>query len=181
MSKLTQKAIQNSFVKLLDSKPIDRITIKDITDDCGISRNTFYYHYADLPALVEEVLMNNAEELMQAYPSIESLEECLNVGARYVLGFRRAATHIYDSKHREVYDRCLMNVLRRIVTAYFDMALPDDKFSTEERDILIDYYKCVCYGIIADWCNNGMREDYAESFHKLLMIRSRMLGVEFGL
>ena len=42
MSKLTQKAIQNSFLKLLESKPIDHITIKDITDDCGISRNTFY-------------------------------------------------------------------------------------------------------------------------------------------
>ena len=181
MSKLTQKAIQNSFVKLLDSKPIDRITIKDITDDCGISRNTFYYHYADLPALVEEVLMNNAEELMQAYPSIESLEECLNVGARYVLGMRRAANHIYNSAHRDIYDRCLMNVLRRIVAEYFEIALPADVFSEEEREILIDYYRCVCFGIIADWCNNGMRDDYAESFHKLLMIRSRMLGVEFGI
>ena len=33
MSQLTQKAIQASFTKLLDSKPIDRITIKDITSD----------------------------------------------------------------------------------------------------------------------------------------------------
>ncbi|WP_407382341.1 TetR/AcrR family transcriptional regulator C-terminal domain-containing protein [Ruminococcus sp.] len=180
MSKLTQKAIQNSFVKLLDSKPIDRITIKDITDDCGISRNTFYYHYADLPALVEELLTDNAEELMKAYPSIDSLEECLNVGAKYVLEMRRAANHIYHSSHRDIYERCLMNVLRRIVAEYFEIALPVSDFNEEEREILIDYYKCVCFGIIADWCNNGMREDYAETFRKLLTIRSRMLGMEFG-
>ena len=62
MSKLTQKAIKESFVKLVDKKPIDRITIKDITDECGISRNTFYYHYSDLPALVEELLMDSAED-----------------------------------------------------------------------------------------------------------------------
>ena len=180
MSKLTQKAIQNSFVKLLDSKPIDRITIKDITDNCGISRNTFYYHYADLPALVEELLTDKAEELMKAYPSIDSLEECLNVGAKYVLEMRRAANHIYNSSHRDIYERCLMNVLRRIVAEYFEIALPVSDFNEEEREILIDYYKCVCFGIIADWCNNGMREDYAETFRKLLTIRSRMLGMEFG-
>lgn len=180
MSKLTQKAIQNSFIKLLDSKPIDQITIKDITTDCGISRNTFYYHYADLPALVEELLTDNVEELMKAYPSIDSLEECLNVGARYVLDNRRAANHIYNSSHRYIYERCLMNVLRRVVAEYFDMALSARDFSRDEREILIDYYKCVCFGIIADWCNKGMREDYADDFHKLIELRGRMLGAEFG-
>ncbi len=74
MSKLTDKAIQDSFTKLLDRKPIDRITIKDITDDCGISRNTFYYHYSDLPDLVEKMLMNDIEELILKYPTIETLE-----------------------------------------------------------------------------------------------------------
>ena len=53
MSKLTQKAIKDSFLRLLDRKPIDHIKITDITNDCGVSRNTFYYHYADLPALLE--------------------------------------------------------------------------------------------------------------------------------
>ncbi len=161
MSNLTQKAIQNSFAKLLDSKPIDRITIKDITSDCGISRNTFYYHYADLPALVEELLTDYAEELMMAYPSIDSLEECLNVGARYVLENRRAANHIYNSSHRYIYERCLTKVLRRVVAEYFEMALPAQDFSDEEREILIDYYKCLCFGIIVDWC---------EDFDRLLQV-----------
>ena len=180
MSNLTQKAIQNSFIKLLDSKPIDRITIKDITSDCGISRNTFYYHYADLPALVEELLTDYAEELMMAYPSIDSLEECLNVGARYVLENRRAANHIYNSSHRYIYERCLTKVLRRVVAEYFEMALPAQDFSDEEREILIDYYKCLCCGIIVDWCEKGMREDYADDFHKLIELRSRMLDAGFG-
>ena len=181
MSKLTQKAIQNSFLKLLDSKPIDRITIKDITSDCGISRNTFYYHYSDLPALVEEILMDSAQELIKTYPSIESLEECVNVGAQFVLQNKRAVGHIYNSSHRYIYERCLMKVCRQVVAKYFDLVVPQDLLSAEDRELLIDFYKCVAFGVIADWCEKGMKENYRDGFKKLLALRTRMLGTEFGI
>ena len=45
---------------------------------------------------------------------------------------------------------------------------------------MIDYYKCLCFGIIVDWCEKGMREDYADDFHKLIELRSRMLDAGFG-
>ena len=178
MSKLTQKAIQNSFMKLLDKKPIDRITVRDITDDCGISRNTFYYHYADIPALVEEVLMDFAEELIQTYPTIDSLEECLNVGARFVLNNRKAAQHLYNSSHRYIYERCLMKVCKKVVATYFSVAVPENVLGSGEREIMIDYYKCVSFGIIIDWCDNGMKDDYVSSFRKLLDIRRKLIGID---
>ena len=42
MLQLTKKAIVNSFIKLLNEKPLDKITVKSIAEDCGINRNTFY-------------------------------------------------------------------------------------------------------------------------------------------
>ena len=51
MVQLTKKAIVNSFIKLLNKKPLDKITVKDIVEDCGINRNTFYYHFADIKEL----------------------------------------------------------------------------------------------------------------------------------
>ena len=42
MASFTKKAICQSFIKLLSERPIDKITVKDIVDDCGIARNTFY-------------------------------------------------------------------------------------------------------------------------------------------
>ena len=117
MSKLTDRAIQESFTKLLDRKPIDRITIRDITDDCGISRNTFYYHYSDLPDLVEKMLMNDMDALMLRYPTIDSLEEGLNVAAQFVLSNHRAVSHIYNSSQRCIYERCLMKVCRKCIAS----------------------------------------------------------------
>ena len=46
MANLTKKAIAASVTRLLEKKPIDKITIREITDDCGMTRNTFYYHFS---------------------------------------------------------------------------------------------------------------------------------------
>ena len=61
MTQFTSKAIEESFIRLLNERPLDKITIKDIVDDCGISRNTFYYHFQDITALLEHILNADVE------------------------------------------------------------------------------------------------------------------------
>ena len=51
MSAYTKQAIKNSFLKLLNDRPLNQVTVKAIVEDCGINRNTFYYHFTDIPAL----------------------------------------------------------------------------------------------------------------------------------
>ena len=52
MADFTKKAIKESLRKLLEERPLSRITVKDIAATCGINRNTFYYHYQDIPMLL---------------------------------------------------------------------------------------------------------------------------------
>lgn len=53
MSNTTKRAIEASLKKLLLVKPLDKITISDIAEDCGINRMTFYYHFKDIYDLIE--------------------------------------------------------------------------------------------------------------------------------
>ena len=55
MPNFTKKAIKETFVALLEERPLNRITVKDIVEACGINRNSFYYHFQDLPALLVEL------------------------------------------------------------------------------------------------------------------------------
>ena len=48
MSQTTKRALEASLKNLLLQKPLDKITINDIAEDCGISRMTFYYHFRDI-------------------------------------------------------------------------------------------------------------------------------------
>ena len=48
MRNSTKTAIKEAFMTLLNKKPFDKITVKEIVEECGINRNTFYYHYEDI-------------------------------------------------------------------------------------------------------------------------------------
>ena len=77
MPNFTKIAIQQSFLRLLSQRPITKITVKDIVEDCGINRNSFYYHFQDLPQLLETVIIESADEIISRIPESFSLEEGL--------------------------------------------------------------------------------------------------------
>ena len=54
MSEITKRALATSLKKLLSQKELTKISIKDITDDCGIQRQTFYYHFDNIYDLMSK-------------------------------------------------------------------------------------------------------------------------------
>ena len=70
MANFTKKAIEGSFVKLLEERPLSKITVKDLVADCGINRNTFYYYFEDIPELIENMVEAEAQLIIQAYPTV---------------------------------------------------------------------------------------------------------------
>ena len=61
---ITKRAITESFRALLAVKPLDKITVRDIVEDCGLTRNTFYYHYEDIYDLLSDVLESEIERAL---------------------------------------------------------------------------------------------------------------------
>ena len=75
MSQITKKALEASLKKLLLKKPLNKITINDITEDCGINRMTFYYHFKDIYDLVEWVCIQDASEALDEKKTYETWEQ----------------------------------------------------------------------------------------------------------
>ena len=69
MPNFTKMAIKATFIKLLNEKPLSQITVKDIVETCGVNRNSFYYHFQDIPALIEEIVTEEADRIIAQYPS----------------------------------------------------------------------------------------------------------------
>ena len=177
MSNLTKKAIKEAFLELLSKKSIDQITIKDITSRCGVSRNTFYYHYADVTSLLEELMMGEVDELIEKYPTVDSLDQGINVAVEFVLANKTAVMHIYYSEQRPIYERCLMRLCRYVTEKLVDSNLPAEKVSSEEKELLVSYYKCTSFGFIIDWCEGGLKPEYAASFRNLIARRKNLLSL----
>lgn len=85
MPAFTRNAIIDAFLQLLDERPLSKITVKDIVDACGINRNTFYYHFEDIPALIEAISRQEMDLLMEKHARVESMEECLMIAVDFIL------------------------------------------------------------------------------------------------
>ena len=99
-SDLTKAAIKKSFLELLNEKPINQISVRDIAEGCGFNRNTIYYHYDDIPGLVEEIVIDTAERIISEYTDYHSLEACLEKMAAFALEHKRIVLNIYNGVRR---------------------------------------------------------------------------------
>lgn len=175
MANFTKKAIKDTFLELLDDHPLSDITVKDIVETCGINRNSFYYHYHDLPELIEEIVKEDAEEIIRKYPSVKSIVECYDAAIEFASQHRRAIMHIYKSVNREMFEGYLMEVCEYLVRSYTNMVVSTENVNGESVEIIINYYKCVCFGLLIEWLNKGMKETDAQNFRKILVMRKDLI------
>ena len=75
MSNITKHALAESLKKLLLKKPLNKITINDLTTDCGISRMAFYYHFKDKYDLVNWIFDTDFISLAALEPAPGSAPE----------------------------------------------------------------------------------------------------------
>lgn len=170
MPNFTKRAIKESFWKLLNEQPLTQISVREIVEECGINRNSFYYHFQDIPSLIEEIVMDAANALIQQYPSITSIDEGVEAAFRFTLDNKKAILHICNSVNRNIYEQYLMRICEYVVTTYFDTVFEKDIVSKSNRDIMILFMKCELFGLSIDWINTGMQDDAIEKLKHLLLL-----------
>ncbi|MDY3919539.1 MAG: TetR/AcrR family transcriptional regulator [Candidatus Limivivens sp.] len=155
----TKDAIVAAFWELLEERPYNKITVKDIVDRCQINRNTFYYHFHDIPELLESTIRADADEIIRTYSKCGSSIDCLTPIVQHSLERKKAMLHIYRSIQREVFLNQLERSALYAVTQYIDTISAGMSIRPEDRVLLIRFYKCMLVGIILDWLDNGMNYD----------------------
>ena len=175
MSSQTKKLIQNSFRKLLSERPLTRITVRDIAQECGINRNSFYYHYRDIPALMEEIVREDAGALIDAYPDISSLEECVEAAFRFILENKRSINHIYHSLNREVFEQYLMWICEYTVTSWYDSVIHSEgEGAGYDRERILRFIRYELFGACVDFMNQGMPPEAIGEAKELLHLSLKL-------
>ena len=164
----TKKAIISTFEELLNERPLNKITVKDIVGRCGINRNTFYYHFEGIPALLEAMAVNLADEIIAAHAKFGSPMDCVTPIVQYCETHRTEILHIYRSVPRDRFQIQLDRVALYFVNRYVE-ATTADLFpkSSREWELLIRFYKCTLVGVLLDWLDAGMRYDLLDGVARL--------------
>lgn len=177
MQNLTKKAIKTAFMELLNEQPLSKISVRTIVEACGINRNTFYYYYQDLPTLIEEIIKESIDTLIEKYPTVKSLDECVDIVFKQLVKNKKAMYHIYNSVNRNIFEQYCMQLCDYLVTTYIDTAFEKGTVSELDRKIAIRFFKCELYGLLFDWISSGMSEEAINELHHITEI-CRILSEE---
>ena len=145
--------------KLLKEKPLEKIRIHDLTKLVGINRQSFYYHYADIYALVGDVIRSAIFETVGEHCTMDTWEEGMLAMYQRTLEEKEFVVAIYNAIPKERIQLFLEDVL----TTYMIYALKDTAggqlLSEEDRDIFIRFITYGFTGTYLQWIQTGMRTD----------------------
>lgn len=158
MAQFTRRAIMESFLRLVGSKPLDKITVKDIVEDCEITRNTFYYHFQDIYDLTAEVFRSEFARVIKKRGEQGDWRDQLRAVVDFAQQNRGAVLHIYNSARRQElmrsFEKSTLEYMLQVVHSYPQSA------GLDEADIRLvaDVVRCALTGLAEDWLNKGMKE-----------------------
>ena len=160
MKEFTKAAIADTFMELLQEHTIDHITVKDLAEKCGINRQTFYYHFADIYDLMEWTLDNELKKFMERYAKTEEdWQEQLKKLFGFFRFHQQPVLHAYDSQNRMYYEqfiyRQMLPPIRKLILTY-----EETKYISEDKRAFIEHvYTRMLANFFLDWLDEGMPDE----------------------
>lgn len=159
MSQVTKYAIEASLKKLLLQKPLDKITISDITEDCGISRMTFYYHFKDIYDLVEWICLEESRRALEDKKTYDTWQQGFLQILEAVRDNKPFILNVYHSVSREQIELYLYKLTYDLLINVVEEKSQGMSIRPEDKQFIADFYKYAFVGLTLDWVRHDMKED----------------------
>lgn len=170
MSQITKYALENSLKNLLLQKPLDKITISDITDDCGISRMTFYYHFKDIYDLVEWSCFEDARKALQENKTYETWQQGYLQIFEEVKKNKPFIMNVYKCVHREQVEKYLQPLVNNLVLNVINEEAQNTNVTEDDKLFISQIYSYILMGLMLDWIKDDMEPDHEEIVDRLAIL-----------
>ena len=170
--------LAESFKKLARTRPIEKITIREITDEAGVIRPTFYNHFQDKYELLEWIikreLIDPIEPLLDNGMLKEALILPLTTMEKDKAFYTRAVNLVGQNSFSETLKKAIAEMaLSRLNRKKIDELLPYKDWLTAER--VADYFSAtLCYAVI-EWVKDDMRVPMNELVDIFIYVASHSL------
>lgn len=159
MSVVTKKALAQSLKNLMKKSTLDHITVKDVTVDCGVNRQTFYYHFKDIYDLVEWIYKTEAVESIAKYKSYGTWQQGFLIIFGYVGNNLEFCTNCFNSLGREPLDRFLYNATFDLLLGVINEVAQGTEVKETEKRFIANFYCYAFIGIMTQWIREGAKEN----------------------
>lgn len=160
MRKTTKQSISESLMMLLETHTIDKITVKDIVAECGVNRQTFYYHFRDIYDLLEWTLEENIQTFLAEHSILkDNWQEQIYLLYQFFYSHRKLILHAYDSINRTYYERFVLKFIEPIISYRISLCPAAEQVPDEKRQFVQQIYCWICSDLIIEWVEHGMPDE----------------------
>lgn len=172
ISQNTKKALSSALKEAMRHKAFSKITVKEIIEHCDVNRNTFYYHFDDIYALLRWTLEEESINIVKQFDLLVDYEDAI----RFIMDYIEQNDYIinctYDAIGRDEMKRFFYSDFITIVSTVINNA--DKKATTHLEpdfiDFLADFYTEALAGTLINWAKNHLSLDKEKTISYLKQI-----------
>lgn len=170
MSQITKRALEASLKNLLLKKPLNKITINEIAEDCGINRMTFYYHFKDIYDLAEWSCIEDAKKALEGKKTYETWQQGFLQIFEVVLENKPFIMNVYHCISRDQIERYLVKLTQNLLDGVIEERSEGLSVSDEDKQFISIFYTHAFVDLMLDWIACNMKDDPKEIIHRLSLL-----------
>lgn len=168
MSRSTKQDILDTLLVLLREQQLDEITVKELTERCGISRQAFYYHFSDIYTVVEWGMQRVFEGLDI---TVENWYEVLEQMGEAMRSQKNIVLNVYRSFERSYVEYHLKGWFKPVMAAEVQKAAKNYRVTEEQTDFVTELFTLGIISVVLSWLDHGLPsqvKDYFDDFYTVL-------------
>ena len=157
MATTTKSDLAAALKKMMEIKPIEKITIKDLVEICGVNRQTFYYHFDDVYDLLEWIFEEDANRVLPSEVQYDQWREYVVMFFSYLYDNKAFALNVYNSNSRLYMLRYLKGRLEECIRSFAVIVSENMSIDRHDFDFVVEFYANGVIGLISQWMDLGMK------------------------
>lgn len=168
-SNITKQAFADSLKRLMAKTAFNQISVKDIVDDCGLTRQAFYYHFKDKYDLMNWIYYTETARFMSSYNKLEHWMDGMVDLCNYMRQNKTFYINALNTTGQNSFQEYLRDYIRDISISVIEN-IQNAEFEEEKWGFVIEFISTAFVGMIVRWASNGMKDEPAEYVTKMRSI-----------
>lgn len=155
MHKDTKGKIAEQLAELLKTKKLEDITIKQLVDACGISRQTFYYYYEDILSVMEYWVKRVVEQNLADSLAANDLRMVIRSFVARIVQDRSTIRKMIESRYRAECERIFRNGIMTYLRRLFQQKWPNPQLIPSDIHAFLSFHAYGLIGLVLEQCTHG--------------------------
>ena len=157
-SEQTKKQFSDALRKKMQTKLLNKISVRELAEECGLNRQTFYYHFNDIYDLLHWTFEQDAAKLVCGRVTAGTWQDDLRIVLRYIEENRELYLSALSSMQHHYLTQFLCKGMNPAVVDLVEKATENLKEADQFKQFLTHFYTTSIAALVVDWIDRMQKE-----------------------